>query len=513
MIGMMPRDLYRLRTVGDPRLSPDGSTVAFTVTTLDEGSNAPLGAIWVVPTDGSEPPRRVTSGTARDATPRWSPDGRSLAFTSNRDGQDTMQLYVIPWARSGEPRRLTHLPESVTAPSWSPDGTRLAFVARVRDPAYGEEDDRAREPRRITRLSYRLDDEGWTFDRPQHLFVVSADGSGEPTQLTDGDHEDESPAWSPDGRRVVFTSARHPDWDLTTIRDLYVVDADEPGEPRRLTAGEGSFALPSWSPDGGAIASLLTPGDMDEPRHARVAVTDVATGETTIRTGELDRTAQPFPAVREPAWRDDGSLVFAIEDRGTVALWQVPADGGTGATPLVAPKGACVSGCDTPPRGEPVVARTTPVEPPDLFAGDRRLTTFGREDGEAIGSASPERFTVETTAGPIDAWPTAPHGPQHPRRTVRAVRGSVLRRVPDPGGRRLRRPGLQPPWLLGSHRSLGSRDPRSGRGRSWMGNRGRRRRHGGARRRDRAVRRRRSRSPGGDGRVIRRLHDLVDRGP
>ncbi len=129
--------------------------------------------------------------TKSDAEPRWSPDGSALAFTSNRDG-DTMQLYVVPVA-GGEARKLTALKEDVTQPVWSPDGTRLAFVARVPDAAYDEKDEKRRQPRRFTRLQYKLDDVGWTADRPQHLFTVRSDGSGEPVQLTSGDAEDTAP--------------------------------------------------------------------------------------------------------------------------------------------------------------------------------------------------------------------------------------------------------------------------------------------------------------------------------
>ena len=114
---------------------------------------------------------------------------------------------MIP-AAGGEARRLTDLPEDVTETVWSPDGTRLAFTSSVRDPEYDEEDDKRRRPRRFTRLQFKLDSEGWIGDRRRHVFTVPADGSAPPTQLTHGDYEDQSPQWSPDGRRLVFASAR-----------------------------------------------------------------------------------------------------------------------------------------------------------------------------------------------------------------------------------------------------------------------------------------------------------------
>src|SRR5439155_19941249 len=121
-----------------------------------------------------------------------------LAFTSSR-GEDKSpgQLYVLP-LEGGEALKLTELDEDAGELVWSPDGTKIAFTTRVRDEAYEEEDDRKRRPRRFTRLSYKLDNVGWTGDRRQHLFVVAADGSGEARQVTSGDFEDASPSWSPD---------------------------------------------------------------------------------------------------------------------------------------------------------------------------------------------------------------------------------------------------------------------------------------------------------------------------
>ena len=238
---------------------------------------------------------------------------------------------MLPADGPGESRQLTRLTEAVEAPTWSPDGSRLAFTARAHDPNDDETDVAKRAPRRLTRLQHRLDHDGWTEGRTHHLYVVALDGS-EPVQLTDGDHEDEWPAWSPDGRTLAFTSARHPDWDLGTANDVFTVPADG-GEPRRITATDGGCLAPVWSPDGARIAYLFFEGEFDEPRHGRVAVVDVASGARSILTEDLDRTAAPYPMVRAPIW-DGDRIVFAVEDAGRVPIYAVPADGSGSATPI-----------------------------------------------------------------------------------------------------------------------------------------------------------------------------------
>src|SRR5579864_1776444 len=189
---MRPKDVYELTGVGDPRVSPDGTRVAYQVWSIDEEANDYRGTIWVAPLDGSADPQPFTTGEKRDGMPRWSPDGKWLAFTSNRGPDKTpSNLYVIP-AGGGEARKLTDLKESVEFVEWSPDSKRLVITARERGKAYEEEDDRKREPRSFTRVFHKLDSVGWTGDRRKHIYVVDLE-SGKTKQITDGDNEDDSP--------------------------------------------------------------------------------------------------------------------------------------------------------------------------------------------------------------------------------------------------------------------------------------------------------------------------------
>ncbi|MEX2393650.1 MAG: S9 family peptidase, partial [Actinomycetota bacterium] len=322
--GMTPEDVYELVTVGDPRVSPDGKTVAFVVTTIDRDESTYTSAIWMVPTDGSAKPRRFTFGDRRDASPRWSPDGTRLAFVSTRDNEKAAQLYVIP-VEGGEALQLTDTKESVDEATWSPDGTTIAFSSRVRDKAYDEEKDSKRTPRHIKKLKYRLDSVGWTFDRPRYLFVVPSDGSSEPRQITKGSSGDSTPTWAPDSKRIAFVSARHRNSDIDLVNDIYVTDVTG-SKPRKVTRTEDSCSAPSWSPDGKFIAFNCTPERVGT-KHQQVAVVDAA-GRTRrkVLTYSLDRNCSPFMAGREPMWQGN-NVVFAIEDHGNNALYNVRTSG------------------------------------------------------------------------------------------------------------------------------------------------------------------------------------------
>ncbi len=407
---MLPEDVYELAWVTDPRLSPDGRVTAVVVRSVDREKNRYRGAVWLVPLDGGSP-RQLTAGLTEDCDPRWSPDGTRIAFVSDRDGK-AKQLYVMP-VDGGEPRRLTDLPEDVETPAWSPDGKYLCFASRVPDPAYREEDERRRPPRRFRRLQYKLDSVGWIGDRRRHLFVVPADGSAQARQITDGDFEDARPAWSPDGTRIVFDSARHEDWDIDLRRDLYLV-SPEGGDPERLTALDGWYEAPSWSPDGSLIACRWEPGGFDYPRHGRIAVVDPTSGGRRLLAEELDRNCSPYPELREPIWEGD-SILFAVEDRGSTHVYRVSARGSL-PPELVVGGELRVSGYDVA-AGALAYTASTPTMPSELFVGERRLTEVSRPFCEARPLVQPERFVARSPDGAeVDAWLMRPAGFEEGRR-------------------------------------------------------------------------------------------------
>jgi len=432
---MRPEDVYVLTSVSDPRLSPDGLRVAYVVNRIDREANGYRSVVWVAALDGSEP-RQFTSGERSDDSPRWSPDGRWLAFVSNRDGDEKQahgELYVLP-ADGGEPRRLTEGKEGVESIAWSPDSRRIAFARRVRDEAYeeAEDDDRRRPPRRFTRLFYKLDSVGWTGDRRKHLFVVGLDDGGE-RQLTGEDCEDDEPAWSPDGSRIVFSSMRGERWDVGLVEALYELEVDVQGaEPRRLSQRDEGATMPSFSPDGTLIAYRYEPDDGTYPHHGQIAVMRPDGSDRRILTARLDRQCTPYPLIREPVW-DAGRLAFRVEDRGNVHIYTVAADGSSEPELLVGGErsvglydlvdGVLVytASTSTRPHELYVWLQASAAEPPtrgrSAGGDDERITSVCDDFVAGRELAEPERYTAVSADGTeVDAWLVRPPGFDEGRR-------------------------------------------------------------------------------------------------
>ncbi len=412
---MKPSDVNALINVAQPAVSPDGSTIAFVVTRVDEEENSYRSQIWLTPADGSAPPRPFTSGEHRDANPTWSPDGSLLAFTAERsDGDKTRAtIRIVPVNTGGEVVTVATLKEGAESLQWSPDGRFIAFAARTRAERYDDDDPKKQPPRRITRLFSRLDSHGFTFDRPKHVYVVPADGSEPPRNLTDGEFEFGQPTWAPDSATLMVAGAGHETWDLDLMTDVYAIDVAD-GERRTVTKTAGNYEAPSVSPDGTRVAFLGTDDAETYPRNTHVGIIGFNGGEHSWISTALDRTFAPFPGVQPPHWLDDSTLLVTAEDRGDVHLYRVPADGGGAPHGLWTGTG-CVTGFDER-AGTLAFTLSTPTRPGELYVmrdGEpHRLTDLTAAFAARAELLPYEHFTFTSADGTveIDGWILRPAG-------------------------------------------------------------------------------------------------------
>jgi dipeptidyl aminopeptidase/acylaminoacyl peptidase len=411
---MVPDDICRIRFVRDPHLHPDGRRIAFVVTTLSEARDEYLSNIWVVGVDGGDP-QPFTRGPRRDTAPRWSPDGRWLAFVSEREKKGKGQLHVMP-ADGGEPVRLTDLKPGVTTPAWSPDSRSLAFVSRVggwEEPADEEERDRSKPPRTIDILKYKSNGVGFVYDSPQQIFVVSRDG-GPPRQLTAGSFDNHHPTWAPDSRHVAFVSPRHAERDEDSAADIFIMSIDG-GEPRQITRTEGPASFPTFSHDGRTVAYLGHADPRGVSRHARVYTVPVDGGHPVCRTSAFDRNCESMMDDLGPQWIGrTGALLFQADDEGDVPVYRLTTTR-AGEPERVIGGTRQITGFSPSADGTLIAfTATDDTAPAEVFvcradgSGERRLTDLNREWRAEVALSRPERFRFERAGFTVDGWVMAP---------------------------------------------------------------------------------------------------------
>jgi dipeptidyl aminopeptidase/acylaminoacyl peptidase len=413
-----PTDIAQLITLSPPALSPDGRTAAFATSRADVAANEYRGQIWIAPVDAGAPPRPLTNGP-RDSAPRFSPDGTRLAFLRTEPGGKP-QLHVLP-LDGGEPRRITDLPGGAGAAAWSPDSRSIAFCARVPESGrYGTDEKVSPEqeaPRRITGLQYRRDNVGFLADRREHVFVLGLDGSGEPVQLTEGDHDDSDVTWSPDGQWLAFTSARHQEREHDEIRDVFVIRADGSGT-RQLTDGTLALSAPAFTPDGARILAIGC--DHGPGRDRWVARNDGLFAIGTDGPARPNRLteAETIQVVSERLVLDGDRVLVLAANRGAVDLLAVPLDG---SGPQVLSAGPRQLTGVASAQGRTVVTYTdagTPGELAALRSGGEPapLTAFAAELGAAVSTVALSEVNTAAPDGyPVHGFLALPDGPgPHP---------------------------------------------------------------------------------------------------
>lgn len=393
-------DLLGAVRVSDPQLSPDGKTVVYTRTTTDVATGKRNADLWAVPADGSGAPKLLIGGEKTENTPRWSPDGKHLAFVSNRDGE--MQIYLAD-ADGGNVKQVTKVAGGVQPPMvFSPDSSLLAFVSDVK---IGP--DAPANVHVLTRLLFRHWDE-WRENVRHHVFVAPVAG-GDARDLTPGDfdspptqQEDAAVVFTPDSREVVFVSNREGNDKeaYTTNNDVWSVSVSG-GTAKKLTPNTASDVQPQFTPDGKYMIVRAQRRPQFESDRFYLDVYDRATGTKRTVFETPDLSVGDFVLSK-----DGGTIVFTATSNGTDNLYRVPLAGGT-------PQQVAAGGAISAPQLGPdfaIFSKSTLNAPADIYRVARTgapvpLTHENEAWLKDVAFEKPQSLTVPGAGGtPVQYW-------------------------------------------------------------------------------------------------------------
>jgi dipeptidyl aminopeptidase/acylaminoacyl peptidase len=354
-------DVFLMKRISSPAISPDGRWVVFSVTEPSYTEGDQVSDLWLVPSDASAEPRRLTNTKGGESGVDWSPDSRRIAFSARREGADAAQIYVLDLSGGGEAQRVTSISTGASSPLWRPDGRAILFSSMIYPGAATDSANRAAAAeRRARKYNARVYDaspirlwDHWLDDRRPHLFVQSLERGAQARDLVAGSQliegagfggqlgnsgEDLSATWTPDGSGVVFAATTNRgDWTHgDVVQALWLVAATGGGggsgggggggEPRRLTQGKDDYDAPHFSPDGKTLYAVLTPTNERTFNNRRlVASSWPLSGGAAMRvvTGGADHSVGTYT----PA-PDNRTVFFLAEDAGHQRLFRAPSTGG-----------------------------------------------------------------------------------------------------------------------------------------------------------------------------------------
>ena len=422
-------DLFHLHFLNGAALSPDRSQVIYTVNKINADEDKEFSTIYLLDIASGEK-RQMTNGAAVDKQPAWSPDGRSVAFISDRDGKS--QLYNLP-ADGGEARRLTSFKRGIGGSfAWSPDGTKIAFSA-VKD---ADAPDLATEPYRVDRTIYRFDAIGYLDDAVKDIYLLDLD-SLQTKQLTDDRTDNGNLRWSPDGRAILYDATMRTDTARTLTPDLMTVDLD--AVQTTVLEGWASIDIANYTPDGARIAFVGRPND-GKPIGSKsdLYLLDLASGEIECRTPSLDvgvggSLSMDMPIAGLSLWNvavsDDGRYAYAAVQRGgTDHIYRIALSGDEAFEAVTA--GDCAVFPQDVSGSCLLYARTSLNSPPDLYLADlesgatQQLTDLNSEHLADIAMPLTEHLQWSGVDGvAVEGWYMKPAIGEAPYPTILYIHG------------------------------------------------------------------------------------------
>ncbi len=411
-------DLMAMGRVSDPQISPDGQWVAYSVARYDKAKNTGNSDIWLVPLAGG-PARQLTLSEKRDNHPRFSPDGRKIAFISSRDGSP--QIWILDML-GGEARKLTSLTTGADGVMWSPDGQHVAFTSDVYPDCPDDVCSKKRsEEAEASKVKAKIFDHllyrhwnSWKDEMRTHIFVIPATG-GKPRDLTPGDYDAPpfslgGPAgygFSPDGKELCFARNADRVEAASTNSDLWVVPVAG-GDARRITANPAYDGSPIYSPDGKYIAYRAQRRPGFEADKFEVMVYDRGQGKSRSLTAGIDRSAD------EIVWTPDSRYIyFTASDEGYSSIYRVSVTGGQAERVMAQSTNDSLQ--FTRDGRTMVFSRQSMSRPPEIFRADSRgqdakpLTTTNDAVLSKLDLGTVESVRYEGAAdAKVQAWIVKP---------------------------------------------------------------------------------------------------------
>ena len=315
---LVPTDVYKIKNIADPQVSPDGKWVAYVLSVVDTAKDKRNSDIWMISWDGKEN-LQMTNTEDGESSPRWSPDGKYLSFLASRNGDKQSQIWLMD-RRGGEAKKLTEIKGDVGEYTWSPDGKKIAMSILDQD-FTDTAKTKTRLPFVMDRYHFKQDRDGWIENRFNHLYIFDLDSKKMDT-LTKGNFNETSPQWSPNGKQLAFVSNRTADPDRNDNEDIFVMNAEKNASIKKLTDWPGADRNPKWSPDGETIAYTSTSSNLNFTMYGQngISLVTASTGAIKSLASIVDRN------VSDIQWATDGKNIVCLvtDDRkqyvGNVSL-------------------------------------------------------------------------------------------------------------------------------------------------------------------------------------------------